>query len=221
MPRPAGRRNADYDTTRAALLSRLYDALLKADGVRLSFRQMSDAAGVSPTTLRHYFQSREQIISDVLALSHRAGLPYLHAAATQPTQALRLSLQWFLDFLIQGWRAGVGAVHGLGLTEGIGHSALGPAYLREILEPSLQAAETRLARHVASGDLGPCDVRHAAIELVGPLLVTLLHQDALGGTRCRPLDLPAFCEEHIERFVRAFSAPTPPRASRPTSRRAV
>lgn len=210
MPRPSGRRNADYDATRAALLSRLYDALLKADGVRLSFRQMSDAAAVSPTTLRHYFQSREQVITEVLALSHRAGLPYLHAAATQPTQALRPSLRWFLDFVVQGWRAGVGAVHGLGLTEGIGHSALGPAYLREILEPSLQAAETRLARHIANGDLSPCDVRHAAIELVGPLLLALLHQDSLGGTRCRPLDIAAFCEEHLDRFLRAFAAPASP-----------
>jgi len=205
MPRPSGRRNADYDTTRAALLSRLYDALLKTDGVRLSFRQMSDAAGVSPTTLRHYFHSREQVIAEVLALSHRAGLPYLHAAATQPTQALRPSLRWFLDFVVEGWRAGVAAVHGLGLTEGIGHSELGPAYVREILEPSLQAAETRLARHVAAGELAPCDLRQAAIELVAPLLVALLHQDSLGGTRCRPLDIAAFCEEHIERFIRAFA----------------
>jgi AcrR family transcriptional regulator len=213
MPRPSGRRNADYDVTRAALLSRLHDALLKADGVRLSFRQMSDAAGVSATTLRHYFQSREQVIAEVLALSHRAGLPYLHAAATQPTEALRPSLTWFLGFVVQGWRAGVSAVHGLGLTEGIGHSALGPAYLREILEPSLQAAETRLARHVAAGELAPCDVRQAAIELIGPLLVALLHQDALGGTRCRPLDIDAFCVEHIERFVRAFAAPASQRPS--------
>jgi AcrR family transcriptional regulator len=209
MPRPSGHRNADYEATRAALLTRLHDALLKADGVRLSFRQMSDAAGVSSTTLRHYFQSREQVIAEVLALSHRAGLPYLHAAATQPTPALRPSLHWFLDYVVQGWRAGVGAVHGLGLTEGIGHSALGPAYVTEILEPSLQAAETRLARHVAAGELAPCDVRQAAIALLGPLLVALLHQDSLGGTRCRPLDLDAFCREHIKRFVRAFA---PPRA---------
>ena len=206
MPRTAGSRNADYDTTRAALLTRLHHALVQTDGVRLSFRQMADAAGVSPTTLRHYFQSREQVIADVLAASHRAGLPYLHAVATQPTEALRPSLRWFLDYLVQGWRAGVGSVHALGLTEGIGHMSLGPTSLREILEPSLQAAETRLARHVAAGDLGPCDVRQAAIELVGPVLVALLHQDVLGGTRCRPLDIHTFCEEHLDRFVRAFAA---------------
>ncbi|WP_437929371.1 hypothetical protein WMF37_08890 [Sorangium sp. So ce291] len=59
----------------------------------------------------------------------------------------------------------------------------------------------RLARHVAAGELAPCDLRHAALALLGPLLLALLHQGPLGGRVCGPLDLDAFAATHqsIER----------------------
>ena len=44
-------------------------------------------------------------------------------------------------------------------------------------------------------------------ELVfSPLLLALLHQHDLGGTRCRPLSLPALIDEHVRVFVRAYGA---------------
>lgn len=204
MSRPAGHRNLDYVEERERLVQRLLPALLRPGGAELSFRQMAHEAGVSPATLRHYFPTREDLLVEVLALLRRAGLPYLHAAATQPIEGVRASLEWLLGQIVLGWRRAVGAVHVLGLSAGLGHERLGPAYVNEILEPTLQAAEARIARHVASGELSQCDVRHAALALISPLVLGLLHQDSLLGARCRPLDLERFLADHLDHFLRAY-----------------
>lgn len=205
MSRPAGRRNADYEQEREHLVNRLLPALLRPGGPELSFREMAQAAEVSPATLRHYFGTREQVFAAALSVLHRAGLPHLHAAATQPISGVRASLDWLLRNVILGWRVGVGAVHALGLGAGLLHDRLGPAYISEVLEPTLQAAEARLSRHIAEGELELCDVRHAALELLSPIVLGLLHQDSLFGARCRPLDLDRFLEDHLDRFLRAYA----------------
>jgi AcrR family transcriptional regulator len=204
VSRPAGRRNADYDTERELLVLRLVTALLRPGGAGLSFRQLAEAVGTSPATLRHYFGDRKTVFAAALSALHRVGLPHLHAAATQPIEGVRTSLEWLLRQIIQGWQGGIGTIHALGLVAGLGDEKLGPAYLVEVLEPTLQATESRIARHVASGELEPCDIRHAALELLSPLVLGLLHQDNLRGARCRPLDLDAFLKDHLDRFLRAY-----------------
>jgi AcrR family transcriptional regulator len=204
MSRPIGRRNADYAQERLNLIERLRPALLQPRGSELSFRELAAAAEVSPATLRHYFGTREQLIAEVLAELRRAGLPYLHAAATHPIEGVRASLEWLLRQVVMGWRMRVGAIHSLALAAGLEHDKLGPAYVNEVLEPTLQAAEARLARHVSTGELEQCDLRHAALELLSPLVLGLLHQQNLFGARCRPLDLEAFLQDHLSRFLRAY-----------------
>jgi hypothetical protein len=75
-----------------------------------------------------------------------------------------------------------------------------------VLEPTLQALEHRLKNYVAQGVVVDCDTRHAALMLLSPLLLALLHQHDLGGTRCRPLAIPALIDEHVRVFVRAYRA---------------
>jgi AcrR family transcriptional regulator len=205
MARVKGSRNADYEKERARLLEAVRVRMLEPDGAQASFRELAEVAGVSVATLRHYFGTREALLADVMAEMHRQGLPYLHAAATEPHGPVRESLQWFLQQLLVGWRMGVGAIHAFGLTAGVGHETLGPAYVQELLEPTLQAAEARLSRHIADGELRHCDVRHAALELVCPVVLGLLHQVQLSGTRCRPLDVERFLEDHLETFLRAYT----------------
>lgn len=216
MPRTQGSRNADYAEERTALVTRLRAALVTHPSpAQLSFRQLAALADVSAPTLRHYFANREGVFVAVLEDMHRQGLPYLAAAATLPIADARQSLRWFLESLLFGWRAGVEALHRFGLTAGMGHPVLGPAYVQEILEPTLQALEARLARHVADGTLVARDVRHAALELLSPVVLALLHQDGLGGTRCRPLDVARFVEDLLESFLRAHEPRPRVAASKP------
>lgn len=217
MGRPPGTRNAGFDATRAELLAAARARLGEPDGARASFRELAAAAGVSVATLRHYFGSRQGLLEALLAHAHTEGAPYLLQVAAGPLGPLRESVRWLLGAVAEGFaRGGLEKLHTIGLATGLGAPAIGPAYVREVLEPTLQCVEARLVRHVAAGELRPCDARVAAIALVGPLLVALLHQGPLGGRACRPLDMGAFIEEHAAQFERAYgvSAPaTPPPAT--------
>jgi len=205
MARVKGSRNADYEKERARLLEAVCQRVLAPDGAQASFRELAEVAEVSVATLRHYFGSREVLLAEVMADMHRRGLPHLLAAATALHGPARESLRWFLESLLMGWRHGVGSAHAFGLTAGVGHATLGPVYVTELLEPTLQAAEARLSRHIADGELRRCDVRHAALELVCPVVMGLLHQMQLSGASCRPLDVERFLEDHLETFLRAHA----------------
>jgi len=178
--------------------------LAEPDGIRASFREMAAAAGVSVATLRHYFGSREGVVSAVLAHWHEMGRRYLLEVATGPLMPVRASLAGFLFFLEIGFRGGVDEVHAIGLASGLREPTLGPTYLCEVLDPTLECVEARLARHVARGELRPGDVRQMALAFVAPALVVLLHQGPLGGKNTRPLDWNRFAEEHVDAFLRAY-----------------
>jgi AcrR family transcriptional regulator len=204
MGRPAGSRNPDFEATRASLVRAVQARLATADGVRASFRELAAAAGVSVATLRHYFGSREGVIAAVMSQWHQMGQRYMLEVATGPLLPVRASLAWFLDFFALGFRMGVGDIHAIGLAAGLREPTLGPTYLCQVLDPSLEAIEARLARHVARGELRPGDVRHMALSLVSPALLALLHQGPLGGEGARPLAWERFCSDHLESFLRAF-----------------
>ena len=207
MGRPRGSHNAGYEETRAQLARALLGRLLEPDGATVSFREMAAAAGVSASTLRHYFGDRAGTLKAVLEEARRGARPFIEAAADADHGPVGPSLKWLLESLWEAWtRFRVGEVHTLGVAAGLRDEVLGPAYVDEVLEPTLQATEARLARHVGTGELGPCDVRHAALELVAPLVLALLHQESLFGARCRPLDVGAFLDDHLARFLRAHGA---------------
>jgi AcrR family transcriptional regulator len=209
MGRRAGSRNLDYTRTRDEIVQRLSGSVLSTSRTHLSFRELAMAAGVAPSTLRHYFPDRERVLEAVLGRVNEVGLRYVAEGATAEHGRAPEALRWFLGYLVEGWMRGVGRAHALGLAEGLGDPAIGPAYLRALLEPTLQSAEARIALHVARGELGPCDVRQAAVALVGPVVLLLLHQTELGGAEVRHVEVGPFLDEHVARFLRAYAPPAP------------
>jgi AcrR family transcriptional regulator len=206
MGRPAGVHNEDYDEKRAALLERVTARLVEVGAERASFREMAAATGVSVPTLRHYFGDRQGLIRAWMDWRGGQGAPYL-AALAATDEPFAASIRTMLDFVALGLERGrVVELHVVGLMEGLTNPALGPAYLKTILEPTLQAAERRLALHVARGEMHAVDVRTAALALLSPLILAVLHQRDLGGKAVRCLDLPVFIATHAEAFVRAYRA---------------
>ncbi len=164
MGRPAGSHNPDFEATRARLLRGVFARLAEPDGARASFRDLAAAAGVSVATLRHYFGSREGLIQALFEQSHEAGRRYLLEVAAGPIGPVRESLAYVLDQVGAGFRAGVlDKLHAIGLSAGMMDPAIGPAYLRWILEPTIESLEARLSRHIARGELRAGDVRNMAI----------------------------------------------------------
>jgi AcrR family transcriptional regulator len=209
MGRTVGARNAAFELRRNALIEKARSRLALQGAEPPSFRELALACGVSVATLRHYFGSREALIKAVFAHSlASAGRHLRRTRAFEPDVAdLEEGLKEFLNRVVMGWTQGmVGALHRIGLAEGLRNPATALDYLVDVLEPTLQALEQRLTRDIERGVIVPCDTRHAALMLLSPLLLALLHQHDLGGTRCRPLALPALVDEHVRVFARAYRA---------------
>jgi AcrR family transcriptional regulator len=206
MGRVKGARNLDYETTRRSIIDRIASSIFSTERHRMSFRELAHAGEVSPSTLRHYFRSREEVLEAALLRMRDHGSPYMAEGATADRGPAPKALRWFLRYLREGWNRGVGRAHAAGLSEGIGDPALGPSYLRHLLEPTLRSAEGRIALHVAAGELAPCDVRAAALELLAPLVLLLLHQESLGGCQVRPIDVDRFIDDHVDRFLLAHGS---------------
>lgn len=200
MSRSPGRRNNDFEQSRTDILDRIVHAVSE-NPERSSFAELAEVSGVSRTTLRHYFSSRDDLLRAMLehmrALSERAGALNPISDALPLEEALRLALHQ----LVFGWRIGVGALFTAGLLWGLGDDDLGPAYVTNLLEPLLLRFEGLLASRLRDAGFDAAHARHAALALVSPVVVALLHQDALRGARCRPLDVDVFVEAHLQGFL--------------------
>jgi AcrR family transcriptional regulator len=223
MARTSGSRNRDYDEKRVALLRRLDPRLSDLSRIRPSFREMAGAAGVSVPTLRHYFKDREGVVQAYLVWQGGESARYRPLVATTDDP-----FQYSIRKVLHGSAFGLkdmGRIrtHVVGLTEGLHNDRVGPSYLQATLEPLLASVEQRLTLHVARAEMRAVDLRHAAISLLAPLLLVILHQRELGGTSVRQMDLDRFIEDHALSFVRAYAAdatapkPSPRKATRPVT----
>ena len=196
MGRTSGSRNADFEATRLSLLERVGRRLLARDGASASLRELAAAAEVSTATLRHYFADREALVTAYLEHCHEQATRYLMLVMSHPLQAdAGASLRWTLDLIRVGLeQSSLSRLHALGLQAGMGSPTLGPAYLQNLLEPTLRCVEVRIERHQARGELVGREPRMIALQLVAPLLLAVLHQQALCGDQLRPLDTAALVE---------------------------
>lgn len=218
MARTSGSRNRDYDDKRLALVKRLDPRLSDLSRARPSFREMAGAAGVSVPTLRHYFNDREGVLQAYLVWQGGESARYRPLVATTEDPFER-SIRRLLHGSAFGLKdMGRIRTHVVGLTEGLHNARVGPSYLQATLEPLLASVEQRLTLHVARGEMRAVDLRHAAVSLVAPLLLAILHQRELGGASVRQMDLDRFLEDHAAAFVRAYAAGQPaPKTTRHTS----
>lgn len=195
MPRLPGSRNKDHAATRRALARSFAGALLDADGEPATLDGLAKAAGVSVPTVRHYFKDRDGAFRAALHAVREDGANRLREMADPGERSANECLVGLALAVTLVWRRfGLGQVMAAGFALGIGSASRGPAYLEELLEPFLQAAEQLLVRLEQRGSLKPIDARGAALALLAPILFALIHQDHLGGCRQRPLDITAFAK---------------------------
>ena len=203
MARPTGSRNEGYDERRDELLATLLETLVRSSQP-MSLRGLAAAAGVSVPTLRHYFGDREAILAAVFAYCRKDGAEPLQHAAT-PQGDVQASIRELLDHATAGLEyGGLGALHDLGLREGLANAAVAEHYRRDVLDPTLDAFAARIDAHMQAGDLRHGPPRDAAMQLLGPLLLRDLHQRSLGGSAKSPIDRETFLATTAEAFLRAW-----------------
>lgn len=205
MARTRGSRDRNYDERRRGLLAGARARLVQPEGSRASLRDLAEACGVTLPTLRHYFPRREDLILAVMQENLAEGQVHLDHMA-RPSDPFARSIRDALAYVAFGFQQGLGEIHTLGLTEGLRHGGLGPAFVELVLEPSIEAVKKRLDAHIALGEMNPADTRHAALALLSPVILAFLHQAELGGAKSHPLDVDRFLADHAEAFVRAHAA---------------
>ncbi len=191
---------ATATSRRAELITRMLQHLLRTDPSEVSFRGLAEAAGVTRPTLKHHFGDHQGALRATMAEAGRMGTQHLHRvrqAQGDPTEVLTT----LLLAVVVAWEHGLGALHRFGLQVGL-DGDLGEAYLRSILDPTLDAFAYLLGRYHLEGVLNLPDARSGALSLVSPVVLALLHQHELGGKTTSPLDVPAFIQDHVARFVR-------------------
>lgn len=218
MSRTKGARDLDYDVKRRELLEKMTLQLMRREGERASFRDLAAAAGVSGPTLRHYFGDRRAVIGAVLEECLRRGQPGLEAQR-KTNLPLAASIHGYAGDLVAALTAEksvrLGDIFAFSLAEGLIDPAYGRPALDHIVEPTLQVLESRLALHVARGEMRQdADIRSAALQLVSPLLLACLHQEQLDGRQVRPLSLDRLIEETTRVFLTAYASPAAPAADR-------
>jgi len=207
VARTRGARNADYEEQRLALARKVRDRVLEEGGVQASLRELALSADTSVATLKHYFEDRDGVMAAVMESLRIDAAPYLARASVPVKGDVRASLGAFLSRVRTAWfKFGVGRMQAATLALGLSSRGVGPAYVNSILEPLLQTAESILRQHVERREIKPCNERFAALELLAPLVLGLLHQDSLSGANCRPLDVDDFLAAHLDAFLKAHSS---------------
>ncbi len=169
-----------------------------------SWRDLAAAAGVSLSSLTHHFGRRDDIVRAIMEDERAHGAAPM-AIMAEPSGPFPVSVRDAVDHLAAGLlHADLDRMIAAGLAEGLGHPVLGPAFVGILLEPILQAVETRLDQHVREGEMRPGETRVAAVALAAPVIVAVLHQGPLGGASVRELDLKAMLAAHSDAFVRAW-----------------
>lgn len=205
MARTQGARDKDYDDRRLALAAALRMRLADRSGPPPSYAELAKAAGVSLATLRHYFGSRDEAVATVLRLHGALGEPHL-AVLRAPLPDFAASITAAAAQIAEGLSEPlVAQLHAVGLSEGLAHGSIGPAYLTDILEPTIEALEARLNGHVEAGQMRRADLRAAALMLISPLVLARLHQGWLGGSATRPLSELDHRAALVDAFVRAYA----------------
>ncbi len=193
--RTRGAKNADFEASKSAIVRTVAGFVISTPGPH-SFRSLAAASGLNTGTVRHYFGDAAGLIREVLKQLHSNAEPFLRKAKQDvPADAHEACLQ-FLMSVVFAWRQGLGAIHQLGMLYGLSNKDFGPSYLELVLEPTLATAEVRFASLVERGVILPTDVRAAALSLVAPVVLALMHQDAFGGGAVHPLDVVAFAKQH-------------------------
>jgi AcrR family transcriptional regulator len=209
LPRTKGVKNADYETKRRELLDRMLPRFARLDVERPSLRQLASAAEVTAPTLQHYFVDRTGVIAALLEEYRRRGEDRLGAVASA-TSPFETSVREFAHGFVSGLQAGsdvrLGDVLAASLCEGLADPRVSPLALNHLIDPAVDALTARLDQHAARGEMAGGDTRAAALMLLSPLLLAVLHQDQKNGRESRLIELTSLADEVSAAFVRAYAA---------------
>jgi AcrR family transcriptional regulator len=175
--------------------------------VRPSLRDLAASADVTVPTLRHYFGGRSDLVDAIfedLLRQGREGLRRQELTDQPFEESIRTYTHDLVRALKKRHQVKLSDLFAVALAEGLVDASISPATLRHVLEPTIQTLEIRLRHHIDRGEMIETDTRAAALMLVSPVLMSVLHQDQLAGATLRPMCIDSVVDAVIDAFIRAY-----------------
>ena len=195
MPRAIGTRNVDYASKRSKLVDTLTDTILSSDQFkRPSLRLLAQSAGVTEPTLKHYFGSREALITEIIKACAARAKPFWNSIAAPPIDVGSAIDAYFTMSQLGIADGGFARAHIFGFVEGLADTEVAKVYLLELLEPAIAVLETRL-KPVLDKNISTERLRAAALIMFSPMLIAVLHQQSFGGSEIKPMHLNAVLDQ--------------------------
>jgi len=195
-------RRADHDARRATIVEALWQ-VIQDDGIALaSVRSIAAAAGMSPTALRYYFPTQDQLLSTAMTLLVEAAslrvLPLLDAAVD------RAGVERMLAELLPVGEQGRGDQQ---VYLALASHALSSPCLREISDET-GAGIRRLARRAvdvlaASGELRPGQDPDRAAAVLDAVIQGLTFQGCARPALTSPEELRRTLSDHLDLICRS------------------
>lgn len=162
---------------------------------------IAEIAGVSVATLVHYFQSRQGVCAAVLRRFGETGRRFYLPKTREPAGPAPDSIRDVCSYVADAMAGPVHSIHEFGFVEGLHDSTLAREYLVEVLDATLDAVAARIAEHARRGEFQVADPRLDAVQLVGPVVLAGLHQNALGGAALCTVDLHRLAAESADAYL--------------------
>ncbi len=204
MPTDSTPRHVRTQREKDRLCEKIIEFLREAHNPGPSFNAMAQHCGVSRSTLCHHFGDKEGALAAAINYIGRVSASERELIAVPlggASQGLRASLRLFVHV----WSAfHMGDVLQAGLVAGFSSPRLGGLFLENMLEPVFGSFATQIEHHIESGQLRPMNTYMAALQLVSPVLATLMKEVQLKNNKTDAPNIEMVIDFQVESFLRAW-----------------
>ncbi|MBU1374511.1 MAG: TetR/AcrR family transcriptional regulator [Alphaproteobacteria bacterium] len=159
-------------------------------------------AGVSKGALYLYFETKEDIFRAVVGqgIAPNVGAVQAMAAAHPgPLADLLRGVTAHLATVVS--HTPLGGVLKMVVGESGNFPEIARVWHDELVSPALGAMATAIQAAQARGEVKPGDPRIYALQLISPLLVSILHRETFVPVGAEPFDIPAVIAQHIDTLL--------------------
>jgi AcrR family transcriptional regulator len=162
-------------------------------------------AGVSKGALYLYFATKEDIFRAVVAQAISPNLQVMRAmvgAHPGPFADLIRAVAGHMGTVLE--RTQLGGVAKMVIGEARNFPELARIWHDELLAPSLDALTAAIRTAQARGEVRPGDPRLFAVQLMSPLIVSVIWRETFVPIGAPPFDIPALVRQHAETILRGL-----------------
>ncbi|MBB5017749.1 AcrR family transcriptional regulator [Chitinivorax tropicus] len=171
--------------------------------------EVAKAAGVTKGTLYLYFASKEDLFK---AAVRDAWGPSLQLAEEMVADTQQSAAQ-LLETLILRWvekleNSPVNGLSKLAIGEAGNFPEIAQFYLQEVVDRSRRIYSQVIERGIQQGEFRAVDIGFTVSEIISPIIMQTLWQQAFGPYRKNLFDLPAFARFHLDMLLAALRPTT-------------